>query len=106
MISNEEIESDGNDLDATESNKEPRVSCCYGFMVFLGLLLSLGGVTVVVVYAGFWSNYASSGNFLHHSLIGPKKVCVESGIMYIKLAEKGLKVILSSNHQQQNYFPK
>jgi hypothetical protein len=60
MIANDESDPDGNDVEATES-KEPRVSCCYGFMVFLGLVISLGGVTVVVVYAGFWSNYASSG---------------------------------------------
>ena len=44
-----------------EEKKEPRISCCYGLMVFVGLALSLLGLTLLVIYAGFWSNYAMQG---------------------------------------------
>ena len=44
-----------------EQKKEPRISCCYGLMVFVGLALSLLGLTLLVIYAGFWSNYAMQG---------------------------------------------
>ena len=44
-----------------EAKKEPRISCCYGLMVFVGLALSLLGLTLLVIYAGFWSNYAMQG---------------------------------------------
>ena len=45
-----------------EKKKEPRISCCYGIMVFVGLAISLFGLTLLVIYAGFWSNYAMQGN--------------------------------------------
>jgi hypothetical protein len=44
-----------------EKKKEPRISCCYGIMVFVGLAISLFGLTLLVIYAGFWSNYANQG---------------------------------------------
>ena len=47
-----------------EEKKEPRISCCYGLMVFVGLALSLLGLTLLVIYAGFWSNYAMQGNII------------------------------------------
>ena len=50
------------DEDGLEEPEEPRISCCYGFMVFLGLTISLLGLTLLVIYAGFWSNYALQGN--------------------------------------------
>lgn len=48
-------------FDFEVANEAPRVSCCYGIMVFLGLVITLAGLTVFVVYAGFWSNYSPSG---------------------------------------------
>ncbi len=47
-----------------EEKKEPRISCCYGLMVFVGLALSLLGLTLLVTYAGFWSNYAMQGKVI------------------------------------------
>ena len=47
-----------------EEKKEPRISCCYGLMVFVGLALSLLGLTLLVIYAGFWSNYAMQGKII------------------------------------------
>lgn len=44
-----------------EEAKAPRMSCCYGLMVFTGLGLSLVGLTLLVTYVGFWSNYAMQG---------------------------------------------
>jgi hypothetical protein len=44
-----------------EERKEPRMSCCYGIMVFSGLAISLLALTLLVTYAGFWSNYAMQG---------------------------------------------
>lgn len=33
-----------------------RISCCYGFFVFLGLAISLVTLTLLVIYAGVWSH--------------------------------------------------
>ena len=47
-----------------EEAKAPRMSCCYGLMVFTGLGLSLVGLTLLVTYVGFWSNYAMQGKMI------------------------------------------
>ena len=52
-----------------ETEKTPRMSCCYGIMVFVGLALSLVGLTLLVIYAGFWSNYAMQGDSFPANLI-------------------------------------
>ena len=41
-----------------------RISCCYGFMVFLGLALSLLTLTLLVIYAGVWSQHTLYGKDL------------------------------------------
>jgi len=33
----------------------PRITCCYGIMVFVGLFLSLLTLTLLVIYAGVWT---------------------------------------------------
>ena len=38
-----------------------RISCCYGFMVFLGLAVSLLTLTLLVIYAGVWSQHTLYG---------------------------------------------
>lgn len=45
-----------------QSQKETRMSCCYGFMVFLGLAISLVTLTMMVIYAGVWSQQSLYGN--------------------------------------------
>lgn len=55
-----------------EEKKEPRISCCYGLMVFVGLALSLLGLTLLVTYAGFWSNYAMQGKFNFNMILVTK----------------------------------
>ena len=46
-----------------------RISCCYGFMVFLGLALSLLTLTLLVIYAGVWSQHT-----LYGKTLGPPKM--------------------------------
>ena len=46
-----------------------RISCCYGFMVFLGLALSLLTLTLLVIYAGVWSQHT-----LYGKTLGPQKM--------------------------------
>ena len=38
-----------------------RISCCYGFMVFLGLAISLLTLTLLVIYVGVWSQHTLYG---------------------------------------------
>jgi len=59
-----EVDVEAEDEDEKPS-KEPRISCCYGIMVFIGLAASLFGMTLVVIYAGFWTNYAMQGKYKH-----------------------------------------
>ena len=40
----------------------PRMSCCYGLMVFMGLVASLLTLTLMVIYAGFWTQQSLYGN--------------------------------------------
>lgn len=46
----------------SEKENVPRMSCCYGFMVFLGLAISLVTLTMLVIYAGVWSQQSLYGN--------------------------------------------
>lgn len=59
-VSSEDQDLENEPLNLKE-DKEPRISCCYKIMVFIGLAISLSGLTVVVIYAGFWSNYGMLG---------------------------------------------
>ena len=45
-----------------EAEEGPRISCCYGVMVFLGLTFSLVALTMLVIYAGVWSQMSLYGN--------------------------------------------
>lgn len=42
----------------------PKMSCCYGLMVFLGLTVSLLALTLLVVYVGVLSHQSLYGNFI------------------------------------------
>jgi len=57
------ISSDDPDPELISLREAPatRISCCYKIMVFIGLAVSLSGLSVVVIYAGFWSNYGMLG---------------------------------------------
>ena len=39
----------------------PQMSCCYGIMVFLGLFASLLTLTLLVIYAGVWTQRSLYG---------------------------------------------
>ena len=40
---------------------KPKISCCYGLGVFVGLAIALLLLTGMVIYAGFWYNLQMSG---------------------------------------------
>ena len=44
-----------------EEFQERRISCCYGFMVFIGLTLSLLALTLLVIYMGVLSQMTLHG---------------------------------------------
>ena len=47
-----------------EVNAPLKVSCCYGFIVFLGLAVSLLTLTMIVIWAGVWSQHTLYGKLL------------------------------------------
>ena len=50
-----------NDVGETPLRK---ISCCYGFGVFLILFLGLGALTSLVTFAGFYQNQKKEGNMI------------------------------------------
>jgi hypothetical protein len=54
-------DSESGNFEFEVEDEQPRMSCCYAIMVFIGLIITLAGLTIFVIYAGFWSHYLPSG---------------------------------------------